>query len=53
MFWWHAAANKVANEFIAITPYVVTLLVLALAAQRLRPPAADGRRYRKGQIESI
>jgi len=28
---------------------VVTLLVLAIAAQRLRPPAADGRPYRKGQ----
>ena len=31
----------------------VTLAVLAMAAQRLRPPAADGRRYRKGQVESI
>jgi len=49
MFWWHTVADKVANEFVAITPYVVTLLVLALAAQRLRPPAADGRPYRKGQ----
>jgi ABC-type uncharacterized transport system permease subunit len=49
MFWWHTVANKVPNEFVAITPYVVTLLVLALAAQRLRPPAADGRPYRKGQ----
>jgi len=53
VFWWHAVANTVPNEFIAITPYVVTLLVLALAAQRLRPPAADGRRYRKGQSEAV
>ena len=53
VFWWHASANKVANEWISITPYVVTLAVLAMAAQRLRPPAADGRRYRKGQVESI
>jgi ABC-type uncharacterized transport system permease subunit len=49
VFWWHAKANKVPNDFVTITPYVVTLLVLALAAQRLRPPAADGLPYRKGQ----
>ena len=30
-----------------MTPYVATLLVLALASQRLRMPAADGMRYRK------
>ena len=53
IFWWHATATKVANEWIAITPYVVTLAVLAMAAQRLRPPAADGRRYRKGQGETL
>jgi ABC-type uncharacterized transport system permease subunit len=53
IFWWHATATKVANEWIAITPYVVTLAVLAMAAQRLRPPAADGRRYRKGQVETL
>jgi simple sugar transport system permease protein len=27
---------------------VTTLVVLALASQRLRPPAADGLPYRKG-----
>ena len=32
-----------------MTPYVATLLVLALASQRLRMPAADGMRYRRGQ----
>ena len=36
------------NQFVSATPYVVTLLVLALASQRLRPPAADGLIYRKG-----
>jgi simple sugar transport system permease protein len=35
-------------EFISMTPYLVTLLVLALATQRLRMPAADGQRWRKG-----
>jgi general nucleoside transport system permease protein len=49
VFWWHAVTNKVPNDFVTITPYVVTLLVLAVAAQRLRPPAADGRPYRKGE----
>lgn len=41
--------DVVPNEFTAITPYVVTLLVLAFASQRLRMPAADGARYRKGE----
>ncbi|HET9654998.1 MAG TPA: ABC transporter permease [Kineosporiaceae bacterium] len=31
------------------TPYVTTLLVLALASQRLRMPKADGKVYRKGE----
>src|SRR5262249_12395390 len=29
-------------------PYVTVLVVLALTAQRLRPPAADGKPYRRG-----
>jgi len=41
--------SKVPSQFVSITPYVTTLLVLAFAAQRLRPPAADGRPWRKGQ----
>ena len=32
-----------------MTPYLTTLLVLALASQRLRMPAADGLPYRRGQ----
>jgi simple sugar transport system permease protein len=36
-------------EVVDATPYVATLLVLSLAAQRLRPPKAVGRPYRKGQ----
>jgi simple sugar transport system permease protein len=39
----------VSNEFTGMTPYVATLLVLAFASQRLRPPAADGQVYRKGE----
>jgi general nucleoside transport system permease protein len=41
--------EQIPNEFIFITPYVVTLVVLSVASQRLRMPAADGVRYRKGE----
>ncbi len=40
--------DAVPGDFTRMTPYVATLLVLALASQRLRMPAADGMRYRKG-----
>jgi simple sugar transport system permease protein len=49
IFVWFFSSKTVPGDFITITPYVVTLLVLAIAAQRLRPPAADGRPYRKGE----
>ena len=45
---WFLLTDTVPREFTGMTPYVVTLLVLALASQRLRPPAADGQVYRKG-----
>ncbi|MCW2815345.1 MAG: nucleoside transporter rane protein [Nocardioides sp.] len=40
--------DLVPGDFTTMTPYVVTLLVLAFASQRLRMPAADGQIYRKG-----
>ncbi len=40
--------NVVPPQFTTATPYVTTLLVLALASQSLRMPAADGLIYRKG-----
>ncbi|MGX2995052.1 ABC transporter permease [Streptomyces sp. JNUCC 64] len=46
---WFLLTDEVPGEFVGATPYVVTLLVLSLAAQRLRMPKADGMRYRKGQ----
>ncbi|MFF9283841.1 ABC transporter permease [Streptomyces griseosporeus] len=46
---WYLLTDQVPNEFVGATPYVVTLLVLSLSAQRLRMPKADGMRYRKGQ----
>jgi ABC-type uncharacterized transport system permease subunit len=45
---WYLLTDTVPREFTGMTPYVVTLLVLSLASQRLRPPAADGQVYRKG-----
>ncbi|MER7412836.1 ABC transporter permease [Streptomyces cacaoi] len=46
---WYALTETVALEFVEMTPYVTTLLVLSLAAQRLRPPRAVGKSYRKGE----
>ncbi len=45
---WFLLTDEVPRQFTGMTPYVVTLLVLAFAAQRLRMPKADGQRYRKG-----
>lgn len=46
---WYLQTDAIPGQFIPIIPHVTTLLVLALASQRLRVPAADGVRYRKGQ----
>ncbi|MGH1563475.1 ABC transporter permease [Mumia sp. DW29H23] len=46
---WYLLSDEVPREFAGMTPYVATLLVLALGTQRLRMPAADGKPYRKGQ----
>jgi simple sugar transport system permease protein len=47
---YYANATDVNNQIVYITPYLVTLVVLAFSSQRLRPPAADGLPWRKGQI---
>jgi ABC-type uncharacterized transport system permease subunit len=46
---WFLAEPEVPAEFVRFMPHLTTLLVLAMAAQRLRMPAADGQPYRKGQ----
>jgi general nucleoside transport system permease protein len=43
------ATDELPREFLPYTPHIITLVVLALAAQRLRPPAADGVPYRRGE----
>ncbi len=44
--------EDVPTQLIGVTPYLVTLITLAIARQRLRMPAADGARYRKGEAVS-
>jgi simple sugar transport system permease protein len=46
---YYLATDTVPEQLTFATPYVTTLLVLALAAQRLRMPRADGIPYRKGE----
>ncbi len=47
-FVWYFVSDTVDTSFTGMTPYVVTLFVLAVASQRLRMPAADGKPYRRG-----
>jgi simple sugar transport system permease protein len=46
---YYIISTTVPGELTGALPYVTTLLVLALASQRLRMPAADGLPYRRGQ----
>lgn len=46
---WYLTSEEVPSQFTSFTPHVVTLLVLAFATQRLRPPAKVGEPYRRGE----
>ncbi|TMR06401.1 ABC transporter permease [Actinomadura soli] len=46
---WFLMSDLVPGELVSFTPHLVTLLVLSLASQRLRMPAANGLRYRRGE----
>ena len=48
-FLWYATVDTVPSQLVGFTAHLVMLLVLAVASQRLRPPAADGVPYRRGQ----
>ncbi|MFE0648965.1 ABC transporter permease [Streptomyces sp. NPDC059534] len=48
-FLWYFLTDEVPSQFVDAAPYITTLLVLALSAQRLRMPKADGLPYRKGE----
>ena len=47
VFW--MLVGEVPNQLLNAIPYLITLFVLAVASQSLRPPAADGARYAKGE----
>ncbi|MBX6769691.1 MAG: ABC transporter permease, partial [Actinomadura rubrobrunea] len=46
---WYLLTDELPKEIVTYSPHITTLLVLSLASQRLRMPAADGLRYRKGE----
>ncbi|MDK1018507.1 MAG: ABC transporter permease [Actinomycetota bacterium] len=48
-FIWWFTTDDVPGQIVTATPYIVTLLVLTIASQRLRFPAADGVKYRRGE----
>ncbi|MGJ9413503.1 ABC transporter permease [Aeromicrobium sp. CF4.19] len=45
---WYLLVDSVPSSFTGMTPYIVTLFVISVAAQRLRMPAANGKPYRRG-----
>jgi simple sugar transport system permease protein len=46
---WYVTTNSIPKEFATYSPQIITLVVLAVASQRLRMPAADGIPWRRGQ----
>lgn len=44
---WFAFGPQVPSELLSVAPYLTTLVVLVLAQQNLRPPAAVGQPYRR------
>ncbi|MFJ8072715.1 ABC transporter permease [Streptomyces sp. NPDC096176] len=51
LFTWYALTDVLPSQFVDAAPYVATLLVLAVSAQRLRMPKANGQPYFKGQAK--
>ncbi|MSO96226.1 MAG: ABC transporter permease [Thermoleophilia bacterium] len=46
---WYLLSETVPDWWVNILPFAIVLLVLVFFAQRLRMPAADGQRYRRGE----
>ncbi|MBC6464681.1 ABC transporter permease [Actinomadura alba] len=46
---WYLTTDELPKEIVTYSPHITTLLVLSLASQRLRMPAADGLIYRRGE----
>ena len=47
MLGWFWVVRVVPSEFVSFAPHLTTLVVLAVARQRIRPPAALGEPYRR------
>jgi simple sugar transport system permease protein len=47
--WGFMAVDEVPEPLTKAVPYLLTLIVLATASMRLRPPAHAGRPYRSGE----
>jgi simple sugar transport system permease protein len=48
--WFYFTVDELPGQLVTMTPYIATILVMALASQRLRMPAADGMPYRRGGL---
>ena len=48
--WIFFTVEELPGQLVTMTPYIATILVMALASQRLRMPAADGLPYRRGGL---
>lgn len=51
LYWLYWSADSLPSELTKYTPYFVTLVVMGVASQRLRPPKASGMVYRRGSGE--
>ena len=40
---------KIPDQFVNMLPYILTIVVLAISAGKVRPPAAEGQQYEKEQ----
>ena len=49
MLVWYLFSDTAPDWLPNTMPYAIVLLTLVFASQRLRPPAADGQPYRKGE----
>ncbi len=49
--WFFIAVKELPGQLVTMTPYIATLLVMSLASQKLRIPAAVGVSYRRGGLK--
>ena len=49
--WYYLAVDELPGQLVTMTPYITTLMVIAVASQKLRTPAADGIPYRRGGLK--